>query len=114
MPKDIGIQLNESNDNGEILDVKIEVKRDSDGKIIQGISIGKTLEQNKALILITHLGENKFNPELGVGIEDLLLSEDYLQFRHKIREHFAKDGLKVITVDLYPNKPIKIDAKYRS
>ncbi len=112
MPKHKGIQLNETNENGQILDIKIDVKRDAQGKIIQGMLIGNVLEQNKALILITHQGENKFNPDLGVGIEDLLLSEDYLEFRHRIREHFAKDGLKITRLDLYPNKPIQIDAEY--
>ncbi|MGE4345945.1 MAG: hypothetical protein AB7D46_00880 [Flavobacteriaceae bacterium] len=112
MPKHIGIQLNETNENGQILDIKIDVKRDAQGKIIQGMVVGNTLEQNKALILMTHQGENKFNPDLGVGIEDLLLSEDYLEFRHRIKEHFAKDGLKIKKLDLYPNKPIQIDAEY--
>lgn len=112
MPKKAGIQLNETNENGEILDLKINVQRDALGKIVRGIVVGDTLEQNKALILMMHQGEDKFNPDLGVGIEDLLLSEDYLEFRHKIREHFAKDGLKVGVVDLYPNKAIKIDANY--
>lgn len=112
MPKDIGIQLNESDDTGQILDLKIDIKRGVDGKIIQGVVVGNTLEQNKALILIAQPGELKFDPDLGVGFEDLLLSEDYLEFRHRIREHFAKDGLKVNNLDLYPNKPIKIDATY--
>lgn len=109
MPKNVGIQLNET---GDILDIKLNVIRDVDGKIINGIVVGNSLEQNKALILMTHQGENKFNPDLGVGIEDMLLSGDYLEFRHRIREHFAKDGLKIKTLDLYPNKRIKIDAEY--
>lgn len=112
MPKDIGIQLNETEENGQILDIKIDVQRNAEGKIVRGMVVGNTLEQNKALILITHQGENKFNPDLGVGIEDLLLSEDYLEFRHRIKEHFAKDGLKITKLDLYPNKQIQIDAEY--
>jgi len=112
MAKDKGIQLNDNLSQGEILDLKIEVKRDSEGKIIQGITVGNTLQQNQALILITQPGENKFYPDLGVGIADMLLDHDYLSYRHRIREHYAKDGLKVSYLDLYPNKPLKIDANY--
>ena len=86
--------------------------RDSAGKIVSGIVIGDTLEQNKAIILIAHEGQLKGNPDVGVGIGDIALSSDYLEYRHKIREHFAKDGLVVETLDLYENKPIKIIANY--
>lgn len=110
--KSIGIQLNDNNDSGDILDLKINVVRDSAGKIVSGVVIGDTLEQNKAIILIAHEGQLKGNPDLGVGIGDIALSSDYLEYRHKIREHFAKDGLVVETLDLYENKPIKIIANY--
>lgn len=112
MPKDRGIQLNDNISEGQILDLKIEVKRDASGKITQGLVVGNTLQQNQALILITQQGENKFNPDLGVGIADMLLDHDYLAYRHRIREHYAKDGLKVTHLDLYENKPLKIDASY--
>ncbi|MFV8392741.1 hypothetical protein [Flavobacterium sp. LB2P6] len=110
--KSIGIQLNDNNDSGDVLDLKINVIRDSAGKIISGLVIGDALEQNKAIILIAHEGQLKGNPDLGVGIGDIALSSDYLEYRHKIREHFAKDGLTVETLDLYENKPIKIIANY--
>lgn len=110
--KRFGIQLVDNNDEGTVLDLKINPIRNADNKIISGLVLGDTLEQNKALILMAHQGEIKFKPDLGVGIEDLLLSSDYLEYRHRIREHFAKDGLKVTTVDLYENKPFKIEADY--
>lgn len=112
MPKDFAIQLNDSITNGELMDLKIDIKRDSSGKITQGIVLGNTLQQNQALILIPHQGEFKFNPDLGVGIADMLLDHDYLAYRHKIRDHFAKDGLKITHLDLYENKPLKIHANY--
>jgi hypothetical protein len=104
--------LTENNEQGEIIDLKIKVVRDSAGRIASGLVVGNTLEQNKAIILIAHQGELKANPDLGVGLGDILLGSDYLEFRHLIREHFAKDGLVVETVDLYENKPIKIIANY--
>lgn len=110
--KSIGIQLNDNNDSGDVLDLKINVVRDSAGKIVSGLVVGDTLEQNKAIILIAHEGQLKGNPDVGVGIGDIALSSDYLEYRHKIREHFAKDGLVVETLDLYENKPVKIIANY--
>lgn len=112
MPKDRGIQLNGTLKQGDLMDLSVEVVKDASGKIVSGLKIGDTLEQNKALILITHPGELKFNPDLGVGISDMLLDHDYLNYRHRIREHFAKDGLKVTHLDLYENKPLRIDANY--
>ena len=110
--KSIGIQYNDNNDNGEVLDLKVVPVRDSSGKILSGLAVGNTLEQNKASILIAQQGEFKFNPDLGVGLGDIALSSDYLEYRHKIREHFAKDGLVVETLDLFENKPLKIIAHY--
>jgi len=111
MPKNKGIQL--VTDNGEyVLDLLIKVERDAAGKIYKGLSIGNTLEQNKALILIAQPGEIKSRPDFGVGIEDMTLSDDYLEFRQRIRQHFAIDGLNIQRLNLYENKPFIIIADY--
>lgn len=112
MPKDKGIQLNDKVSADNLMDLKIKVKRNIDGKISNGLTVGNILNQNQALILITQPGENKFNPNLGVGITDVLLSQDYLGYRHKIRQQFSLDGLNVLKLDLYNNKPLLIDANY--
>lgn len=108
--KDRGIQLTDGTLND--LDLKIEVVRGSDGLITQGLVIGDTMNQNQALILIANPGEFKFNPTIGVAIDELLLDNDYLRFRHRIREHFEKDGLKVRSIQLSEGKPLLIDASY--
>lgn len=110
--KSIGLQYNDNNDNGEILDLKVSVVRDLSGKIKSGLVIGNSLEQIKASILIAHQGDFKFNPDLGVGLGDIALSSDYLQYRHKIGEHFTKDGLIIEILNLYENKPLMIVADY--
>lgn len=110
--KNIGIQLTDNKNLGDVLDLKVNVLRDASGKITEGLVVGDILEQNKALILIAHQGEFKFRPDLGVGLADILLSEDYLGYRHEIRSQFAKDGLIVETLDLYAGKPFKITADY--
>ncbi len=110
--KDFGIQVNDNPTNDNIMDLKTEVHYDSSGKIIQGVILGNTLEQNKAFLLLAQPNDLKGNPTLGVGIEDLLLSGDLLEYRHKIREHFNRDGLIVDTLDLYNLQNINIEAHY--
>ena len=107
-----GIQVISHTDEGDIMDLKIQVVRDPWGKILSGLVTGNTLEQNKAFILIGNTGDFKFAPTLGVGIEDMLLGEDLLAFRHKIRSQFAKDGLKITDLDLYHTDRVKIEAHY--
>ena len=110
--KDRGIQLNDSVNAVESIDLKIEVLRGTDGKITQGLVIGPTMNQNQALILMASPGEFKFEPTLGVSISDLLLDKDYLRMRHRIREHFAKDGLIVQELELSEGQPLLINASY--
>lgn len=110
--KDRGIQIVDSNDQGTIMDLKIIPVRDSENKITSGFVIGQSIEQNIAVMLMSHQGELKFRPDLGVGIQDITLSEDYLIFRHRIREHLKKDNLIVQELDLFENKPFKITAEY--
>jgi hypothetical protein len=112
--KGIAIQLVDNIDDGEVLDIKITPIRDQDGKIISGLVVGNTLEQNKALILIGSQGDFKFRPDLGVSFEDILLGADLLEYRHKVTEHFRKDGLKITELDLYNTNNIKIIAVYES
>jgi hypothetical protein len=108
--KDSGMQL--SDGNSHTIDLKIEVVRDADGLITQGLVVGNTMNQNQALILIANPGELKLNPTLGVAIGDLLLDDDFLRFRHRISEHLAKDGMKVKSVELSKDKPLKIESSY--
>ena len=108
--KDKAIQLTDG--TLQDIDLKIEVVRDSDGLITQGLVVGDTMNQNQALILIANPGEFKFNPKMGVAIDELLLDNDYLRFRHRIREHFAKDGLVIKSIQLSEGKPLLIEASY--
>jgi len=108
--KDTGIQFTDG--TLQDLDLKIEVLRGSDGLITQGLVIGNIMNQNQALILIANPGEFKTEPTIGVAIDELIFDNDYLRFRHRIREHFEKDGLKVKSIQLSEGKPLLIDASY--
>lgn len=110
--KDRAIQLNDNTNTGLLMDLKVSVVKDTEGKIVSGLCIGNTLEQNKALILIIEPGELKENPTLGVGITNALLGEDFLELRHTIRQQFAKDGLEITDLNLYSKNNISIKANY--
>lgn len=69
------------------------------------------LEQNQALILQLHQGELKERPEVGVGIEDMLLDNDTIVWRTKIREQMEMDGQTVQSVSVSRDR-IDINANY--
>jgi len=112
--KNIGVQINDTNDLGQLMDIKIRVQRDETGKIVTGMVIGDTLEQNKALLLLLRPGDLKDKPLIGVGIEDILLSDEtnLTEYRHKIRRNLESDGMRVGVVDFYNKTNLKIEAYY--
>lgn len=79
-----------------------------DGKELQ---IGDTLYQNQFMIMKAQKGEFKEYPRLGVGIEDITNDEDIAEWKKRIREEFAKDGLKIDKLELV-NSEILIEADY--
>ena len=109
--KATGVQYNDSSD-GLVYDLKIDVKKDDSGKIISGLVIGATLEQNMASILIARKGDLKRDLEFGIDFRSALLDDDLLEYRHNIKEQFSKDGLTVNHLDLYDIKKFSIDAGY--
>lgn len=73
--------------------------------------VGDVLRQNQALILILHNGELKENPSVGVGISDMLLDNDPIYWRTKIKEQLEMDGQSVSKVTI-TKTGIHIEAKY--
>ena len=59
--KATGIQYIDNQDQGDLFDLKIEVVRDENGKILSGLVFGQTQPQNEASILIARKGEFKLN-----------------------------------------------------
>lgn len=92
--------------------LKVQPERDATGKIIKGIMIGSTIDQNTGLILINRKGEFKEAPALGVGIEDVLLDQDYLAWRRIIRMNLELDEQKVNDVKFSSVDNLFIDAEY--
>lgn len=93
-------------------EVKVDPVRDATGKIVTGAIIGPTLYQNTGLILICRKGEFKQIPALGVGIEDILLDDDYLDWRRRIRVNLELDEQVVNNITFSGTDNLKIDAEY--
>ena len=72
---------------------------------------GENYNQQQAMLLVAQEGEFKMTPTIGVGIGDLLLSEELLEYRHKIRDHFKRDNLKVKNLELYEIGKLKIESE---
>lgn len=89
----------------------IDVRRDAEGRIVDGLRLGDILRQNQALILTLHKGELKERPLVGVGLSDMLLDNDPMYWRSSIREQLELDGQTVGSVEITTNG-VKIDAEY--
>lgn len=99
------------NDNYEL---QVLPERSGTGKIVKGFVIGNTLYQNTALILKANKGEFKQQPTLGIGIEGVLLDDDYMDWRRKIRLQLELDEQKVNDIIFNSVDNLVIDAVYNS
>jgi hypothetical protein len=93
-------------------ELKVLAERDTTGKIIIGTAIGNTLYQNTGMILAARKGEFKQQPALGVGIEDVLLDNDYLDWRRRIRMNLELDEQQVAAVNFSGVDKLKIESRY--
>lgn len=94
-----------------MIDIQLQ---DSGELLVAGgdFAVGESTVQHQAVILAAHQGEFKQSPAVGVGISDLLLSDELLEYRHRIRNQFGMDGMKVKQLDLYEIGNLKIIASY--
>lgn len=92
-------------------DLNVKVALDGAGRILSGLVVGDILHQNQALILALHKGELKSDVSVGVGIDRMLLDNDWLGWSREIREQLEMDGQKVEDV-VVNSKEIIIKAQY--
>lgn len=104
MWRDTGIRITDD------YELEVDVVKDSDGKIEQGLVVGRTTEQNQAMILC-HKGENKEYYQLGVGIEDMLNDNEIDKWKRAITHQLSQDGMKVKELDVKEDM-IKLEAEY--
>ena len=92
-------------------DLLLDVRRDTQGKITQGICLGETTPQNQAFLLVAHKGEFKEHPTIGVGMADMLNDHDFAYWRRLITYEFERDGQTIDRLELN-NKGLTIEAHY--
>ena len=92
-------------------DLDIKVVNDASGRILSGLVIGDILNQNQALILSFNKGDLKDDVSVGVGIDRMMLDNDWLSWQREIRDQLEMDGQKVESV-VVDKKTIKIKASY--
>ena len=73
--------------------------------------IGDSDEQHKNLLLLCSKGDFKENPDVGVGIESYLESEDPAALIREIKQQYSADGMRVNEIKIELGK-LKIDAAY--
>ena len=75
------------------------------------LQLGEITPQNQAIINQSHKGELKETPALGVGISDMLLDNDPLYWRVRIREALELDGEVVESIKITSSE-VQINAHY--
>lgn len=83
---------------GIILDTEyrllIRVKRDEQGKILSGISIGDSSDQNAALVLELSQGELKEDPLMGCGLTVFQRGKySKTKIERRVKAHFKRAGI---------------------
>ena len=76
------------------------------------LAVGEVLEQNQYLLLITHKGEWKEHPLVGVGIGDLVNDNDLAGWKREIAEALEQDGQVIEKLELTTDK-LTLIARYR-
>ena len=94
--------------------IDILLQPDGDLMITAGdFTAGGATVQHQSILLVAQPGEFKQSPKTGVGIGDLLLGDNLLEYRHKIRQQFTGDGMEVKKLELYNIDDFEIDAEYK-
>lgn len=76
------------------------------------MAVGEVLEQNQYLLLITHQGEWKEFPLVGVGIGDIVNDNDLPKWKRAIGEAMEQDGQIIEKLELTTEK-LNLKTSYR-
>ena len=74
--------------------------------------ISESDNQHVQHILQANKGDYKMNPELGVGIDNMLNSEEATSFLIEAKKNLEYDGMKVRNIEFTEQETLKIDANY--
>ena len=108
----IGIQL-ESIEGQPYYDLAINVCRNAQGQITGGLCIGRTDEQNIALLLKSSLGDYKEAPTMGVGLGNMLQDNDLDHWKHTIQQQLETEGIIIDKLSLTHADGLQLEAHYK-
>lgn len=74
--------------------------------------IGESENQHVQHILMASKGEYKYTPEMGVGIEKMLNTEDPMEYLIEAKKNLQYDGMQVSNISFTENQTLNVDAKY--
>ncbi len=94
------------------LDLKINVKRDANNKIISGLTIGESTYQNQKILILANKGELKMNPMRGVGAIRFIEENNQNDLAREIRTEFIADGMQIDKINISPDLQIDVEAYY--
>ena len=94
-------------------DIQVEKRILPDGGIT-GLVIGDITYQNQYSILMTHPGEYKESPKIGVGIDSFMDDDSPENLFREIRTQFAAEGMQVQKVGFSENGKLEIQAEYNN
>lgn len=93
-------------------DLQVNIKRDAQDRIIEGLAMDDITSQNQALLTVAAAGEFKAWPTTGAGAMRFLRDDDTSALIAEICSQLRGDGQKVIEVKYTDN--LLIDAHYES
>lgn len=76
------------------------------------LAVGYSDNQHVKHILLAEKGEYKINPELGVGLEKMIATDDPMEFLIDAKKNLEYDGMKVENISFTEQQTIQVDAKY--
>ena len=76
--------------------------------------IGESDNQHQKHVLIAYKGEYKANPELGVGIEQMLNDDDITPILIEAKKNLQYDGVDVNDIFFTDEGKLTVDGKYKN
>ncbi len=74
---------------------------------------GDATEHHQRALLMTHKGQWRQHPDVGVGIEDFLDDEGPEDMLREIRKQFVRDGMDIDLLRMEAGGKLNVKATYR-
>lgn len=75
--------------------------------------IGESDNQHQLDILLAEKGEFKEFPEIGVGIQEMLSDDDFVEFLIEAKKNLEYDGMNINNIEFTENGSLNIDGNYK-